>query len=343
MTAPPPTRAAPTRRILLVDDNADFTDAVKAYLLMQRQPAWIVHTAGNYAEALDCLKVNAVDLVVTDIKMPVMDGLQLLTLLKRTRPSLPVVVLTSLVTAENRSYALQNGAALILDKMEVASNFEVIYAALEATAEAPAAGFKGMLREVGLTDLIQMECLSRKSSTLQIKGPNATGKIFISDGSIIHAEFEALVGEKALAKLLGLKGGEFQLGPFAAPLRQTIDGNWESLLMEAAQSCDEESEQEPAAPPLEAPAISSAGRRIEEIVVCASANDVLYQWNAPQAERRGRLLDWLWIQSSTLGKMFPGLGQMDRFEITEPQSRVVCLLQAERKVFVRVSMPPPQA
>jgi CheY-like chemotaxis protein len=341
MTPAAPTKAARTRRILLVDDNPDFTVAVKDYLLGQRDPSWIVHTADNYIEALDCLKVNTVDLVVTDIKMPVMDGLQLLTLLKRSRPSLPIVVLTSVVTPENRAYALQNGAALILDKMEVASNFSCIYAALEATAEAPAPGFKGMLREVGLTELIQMECLSRKSSTLEIKGPNASGRIYISDGSIIHAEIESLVGEKALAKLLGLKGGEFHLTPFKMPSRQTIDGQWEGLLMEAAQSLDEESEEkpaettEPAAPPP-----SRAGRHVEEIVVCASANDILYQWQAPQAERRGRLLDWLWLQSATVGKLLPGLGRADRFEIAEPQARVVCLLQAERKVFVRLSIAP---
>src|ERR1700761_3984217 len=133
MTPAAPTRAAQSRRILLVDDSPDFTAAVKDFLLAQRDPSWIVHTADNYIEALDCLKTNTVDLVVTDIKMPVMDGLQLLTLLKRSRPSLPIVVLTSVVTPENRAFALQNGAALILDKMEVAANFNSIYAALEAT------------------------------------------------------------------------------------------------------------------------------------------------------------------------------------------------------------------
>jgi len=340
MSASGPT-AAKTRRILLVDDNPDFTAAMKDYLVARRQPAWIVHTADNYSEALDCLKMHPIDLVVTDIKMPVMDGLQLLTLLKRSRPSLPVVVLTSLASPENRNFALQNGAALILDKMEVASNFEAIYPALEATAEAPAEGFKGMLREVGLTEVIQMECLGRKSSTLVIKGPNASGKIFICDGSIIHAEFESLVGEKALAALLGLKGGEFHLAPFTQPPRQSIEGQWEGLLMEAAQTFDEQSGQAPApAAAAPEPAAYDGNRRVEEIVVCASANDILHQWKAGQAERRGRLLDWLWIQSSTLCKMFPGLGRVDRLEILETQTRVVCLLQAERKVFVRVSLAP---
>jgi CheY-like chemotaxis protein len=340
MTPTAPTRATQAKRILLVDDSPDFTAAVKDYLLAQSQPTWIVHTADNYIEALDCLKVNTVDLVVTDIKMPVMDGLQLLTLLKRSRPSLPVVVLTSVMTPENRTYALQNGAALIFDKMEVANDFRSIYAALEATAEAPTPGFKGMMREVGLTELIQMECLSRKSSTLEIKGPNASGRIYISEGSIIHAEIESDVGEKALARLLGLKGGEFHLTPFKMPSRHTIDGQWEGLLMEAAQTHDEMSEQ-PAAVEAEAAPQSSGNRNVDEVVVCATANDIMYQWQAPQAEKRGRLLDWLWMQASSVGKLLPGLGRVDRVEIAEAQTRVVCLLQAERKVFVRLSIAQP--
>jgi CheY-like chemotaxis protein len=346
MTPPSPTQNKPARRVLLVDDNIEFTTTLKEYLIRRKQPSWIVHTASHYAEALDCLKVNTVDLVVTDIRMPVMDGLQLLLLLKRTRPSLPIVILTSMATPENRAFALQNGASLILDKMEVATNFDTIYAALEATADTPGEGFKGMLREVGLTELIQMECLGRKSSTLVIQGPNASGRIFISDGSIIHAEFESLIGEKALAKLVGLKGGEFHLTPFTKPPRETISGNWEGLLMEAAQTHDEQAEKAAAGETSEATraeARPSTPRRVEEIVLCASANDILHQWQSPQAERRGRMLDWLWIQASTVGKMFPGLGRVDRFEIIESQTRVVCLLQAERKIMVRLSLKPPQA
>jgi len=50
------------------------------------------------------------------------------------------------------------------------------------------------------------------------------------------------------------------------------------------------------------------------------------------------LLDWLWLQSATVAKLLPGLGRVDRFEIFEPQARVLCLLQAERKVFVRLAL-----
>jgi CheY-like chemotaxis protein len=336
-----------------VDDSAEFADALKDHLVKKRDPSWIVHTAYTYAEALNCLKTNPVDLVILDINMPVMDGLQLLTMLKRSRPALPVVLLSGIVTPENRDYALQHGAALVLNKMDVAAGFESIYPALEATVEVVSVeGFKGIVRQVGLTELLQLECLGRKSSVLEIKGPNADGRIYISEGSIIHAEVGGILGEKALARLYGLKGGEFRLAPFTQPSRHTIDGNWEGLLLEAAQACDEQAGAEALQesgdemsmdlePKADAAQPGDVGRHIEEIVLSSSANDILHEFKAPHADRRVRLLDWLLVKSAVVVNLLPSLGRADRLEINEPRSRVICLLQPERKMFVRLSITPP--
>jgi CheY-like chemotaxis protein len=354
MTQPnlPAPRPRPSYRVLLVDDSAEFTHLFKEHLVIKREPSWIVHTADNYAEALNCLKSHPVDLVVLDIKMPVMDGLQLLTVLKRSRPALPVVVLTGLATPENRDYALRHGASLFLSKLDVAVGFDSIYPALEATVEAPTEGFKGVVRQIGLTELVQLECMARKSSVLEIKGPNADGRIYISEGAIIHAEVGGILGEKALARLYGLKGGEFHLAPFTQPSRRTIQGHWEGLLLEAAQLCDEQAvEAGPQQsggemsvnlePEAEAAQPGDAGRRLEEIVLSSSANDILYEWQAAHAERRVRLLDWLMSKAAVVANLLPSLGRADRLEISEPRSRVICLLQPERKLFVRLSLMPP--
>jgi CheY-like chemotaxis protein len=341
-----PTRS---RRILLVDDNTQFTDVLKAHLVSKRDPSWIVHAAENYSVALSCLKANPMDLVVLDIAMPVMDGLQLLTMLKRAHPSLPVVLLGGFVTPENRDYALKHGAALVLNKMDLAEGFDSIYPALEATAEMPDEGFKGMVRKVGLTELLQLECLGRKSSVLEINGADASGRIYISEGSIIHAEFGGIFGEKALARLFGLKGGEFHLKAFTQPPRQTIDGQWEALLMEAAQTSDEQAGEQAAqelaavalAPTADAALQTDAGRRVEEIVLSSTTNEVLFQSKSQLAERRVALLDWLADKSATVGKLLPALGRPDRMEIREPRSRVICLLQPECKMFIRLTITPP--
>jgi hypothetical protein len=72
------------------------------------------------------------------------------------------------------------------------------YPALEAIAFMPKGGFRGMLRQVEIPDILQLECLGRKSSILEITGAKGTGRIFIQDGTIIHAEIGSVLGEPAL-------------------------------------------------------------------------------------------------------------------------------------------------
>jgi CheY-like chemotaxis protein len=345
MTAPTQNRPARARQILLVDDNPEFTTLLKGFMLSHRPGAWIVHTADHYAPALTCLKDHAVDLVVLDLNMPVMDGLQFLTLLKRTHPELPVVILTGVATPENRANCLKNGAALFFDKTEVAGSPEKIYAALESVASAPTVGFRGMLRQVGLPDVLQMECLGRKSSVLEVTASNETGRIFIEDGSIVHAESRALQGEPALFQLLSLGGGEFHLKSFAKPARQTIDGQWESLLMESARLRDEAAgavaadaaeaaaQVEPGAPSPEPP------RRIEEIVLCSSTGELLYEWQAKNVNHRIQLLELAFKTSVALGKSSP-LTRGERLEVESPDARIIMLLHPDRRVFVRSAAAP---
>src|SRR5579871_262715 len=145
IATPLPTEARRDHRVLLVDDNPIFLDILKSHLLEKRDPAWIVHTANTYSVALSCLKSNPMDLAILDINMPVVDGLQLLTIIKRNHPSLPVVLLSSSVKPESRQYALDQGAALVLDKTDMGSHFDNIYPAIEASAARQVEGFEGMV------------------------------------------------------------------------------------------------------------------------------------------------------------------------------------------------------
>lgn len=346
----PGQQPARARRILLVDDDVAFTSFFKEFLLTYRPGAWIVHTADHYAPALACLKENAIDLAVLDIRMPIMDGLQLLTLLKRTHPELQLVILTSSATPEHRAQSLQNGAALFFDKTEIAGGLDKIYAALESVASAPPEGFRGMLRQVGLPEVLQMECLGRKSSVLEVTSPNASGRIFIHDGSIQHAEMGSAQGEAALFQLLGLSGGEFHLKPYSRPARQTIDANWESLVMEAARLHDEAAG-EIVPPESDGPgpdavkstrAASSVAprRRIQEIVLCSNTGELFYEWQSSAIESRIQLLQDILKISASLAKSL-NQARPDRLEVESQDSRAVMLLQADRRVFVLSADPPP--
>jgi len=78
-------------RILIVDDEEGIRDILQQILEMER---FRVVTAKRGDEAIAVLKNNTIDLVVTDIMMPGMSGLDLLTSVKKEFPAIPVVLIT---------------------------------------------------------------------------------------------------------------------------------------------------------------------------------------------------------------------------------------------------------
>ena len=129
-------------------------------------------------------------------------------LLGKRYPDVKKVSLTAFATEEKRSASLAAGAELFIEKPSSTEGFKSVYAMLKDLMNwAPQQGFQGMLRRVGLQDVIQMECLGRNSSVVEVYNEHVLGRIYIEDGSIIHAAGGELTGERALQRLLALPGG----------------------------------------------------------------------------------------------------------------------------------------
>lgn len=94
-------------KILIVDDEEGMRRLLDR--LLSREGYETV-TVGSGKDAIRQMRADTFDLVVTDIKMPEMDGLQLLDEIKAYNPSLPVIVITAYGTVENAVQALRAGA-----------------------------------------------------------------------------------------------------------------------------------------------------------------------------------------------------------------------------------------
>ncbi len=232
------------KRVLFVDDEPAFLETIAAVIEGTQRELWEPYFAESAGKALSILQDQPMNLVVLDIEMPVIDGVQFLNLVHRKHPNLSKVVLTGYATEQHRAECLSGGAELFLEKPRTPQDLQSILATLHELARLqPEEGFRGVLRRVGLTDIIQMECLSRHSVVLYVGTQSGHGEIYIKDGAIIHAQAGDLTGEPAFNHVLGLKGGEFDLRPFVEPPAQSIEGQWEFLLMEAARQVDEKAEQ----------------------------------------------------------------------------------------------------
>ncbi len=227
--------------VLFVDDSMAFLETFSGLCSVFANNTWKIHSAITADRALAILHENPIDLVVLDIGIPVVDGIQLLGIINQRYPGLKIAVMTGNATESNRAACLSNGAELFIEKPVSPDGIRVAFNLLnDLMSWAHREGFSGSLRQVDLQEVIQMECIGRHSSILEIRNRQLRGQIFIEAGAVTHAAVGTLVGEQAFFRLLSLRGGEFQLKPFKAPPQRTIQDRWELLLMEAARVCDEE-------------------------------------------------------------------------------------------------------
>lgn len=238
------------KKFLFVDDEPVFLATIRQLFQEMSHGTWEILTAANHSQALGLLQKSRFDLIVLDLNLPVMDGLQFLRLLARTHPGQQVAFLTGSANEQKQRACLEGGASLFLEKVATPDGYAAIFATLDALAGSTAQeGFHGMMRRVGLQEVLQMECLGRKSSVLEISAQNLGGQVFISEGAIVHAQCGALLGEQAFYKLLSFRGGQFNLLPYTEPAQRTISGQYEFLLMEAARLVDERSQSPEGAAP----------------------------------------------------------------------------------------------
>ncbi len=99
--------------MLVVDDSNELSQVIADFLGMF---GYDVTTAKDGYAALDLMKERRLDIVVTDIHMPRMDGLKLMTEVKQQYPGMPVVLITGFSVEDARKVAFERGADAFMAK-----------------------------------------------------------------------------------------------------------------------------------------------------------------------------------------------------------------------------------
>ena len=100
-------------KILVADDDAVIR---KGVLRILTEEGYEVETVSNGRAALERLEVTQFKLLVTDLKMPGMSGLEVLKSIRTFQPELPVVLMTGYAAIDNAVEAMKNGATDYLAK-----------------------------------------------------------------------------------------------------------------------------------------------------------------------------------------------------------------------------------
>jgi len=229
------------QKILLLDDDETMLELYQQ--LLQELPSHPeVQTSTSGARAISLLDAEPFTLLITDLRMPKMDGLQVLSIVRRKFPHLRIVVLTALVDEEFRSRAYAQGVELFWQKPANGEEMQFFKDCIESLLDREyrqESGFRGM-QSKSLVDLLQLECLSGGSSSLRITQGSLEGRIWMQNGDIIDAATGDLKGEKAFCEILSWRGGHFEILPPEANHPRLIAESPQALLLNTAQTIDEE-------------------------------------------------------------------------------------------------------
>lgn len=101
-------------KLLIVDDEPDMLKLLS--MIIKEKTPYEVVTTNNPLEALEFVKKDNFDLVIADLKMPGLDGIELLDAIKRVDENIPVIIITAYGTVESATEAIQKGGFDFISK-----------------------------------------------------------------------------------------------------------------------------------------------------------------------------------------------------------------------------------
>src|SRR4030066_2111454 len=149
------------KKVLIVDDEETLTWSM-ARSLSKDKDNYEVLIANNGREALNFLKKSKVDLVISDIRMPDINGLDLLVRIKMEHPQTKVIIMTAYGSSDVQKEAKRRGPLFYIETPFEFSDIRKIIIDLIGKKK----GFRGRVVGLQLTDVIQMNCLGRLTTAL---------------------------------------------------------------------------------------------------------------------------------------------------------------------------------
>lgn len=155
------------------------------------------------------------ELILLDVMLDTMDGLQLLMLLKQQAPATKFIVVSDSSNEVIRAQGYQNGADYFIERPKSAKAMQTTLEAIRGllsrgleTRGLPAAK-EGELASVA--DIVQTRCLSGDSVLLLVQSKNQSGDVFIFRGDVYHAQYPGKSGEAAFHDIMHWDGGQVRI------------------------------------------------------------------------------------------------------------------------------------
>ena len=193
------------KRVLVVDDEEDMLWMLQRNLNKGMAEVEIL-AAKSGEEALAVLSDKNVNLVITDINMPGMNGLDLLIEINNRYPQTGVIIMTAYPSNAYKNEAMLRGSLRFIEKpFDINDMRRTVQQVLKENE-----GFQGTVDGIELMDIVQFNGLSRATAALKVTTTDHEGMIFFKNGEVVHAMCDNESGERAFFTILRFQGGTLQ-------------------------------------------------------------------------------------------------------------------------------------
>lgn len=222
------------KNILIVDDEETLL-LIIASRFKNCRDRFTVFTALNGKEAVKILESENINIVVTDLKMPEMDGFELLIYMGNNFPSLPVIVNSAYCNPEIQSKIDAIGSIRVLDK---AADFDLLLEVVMQELDDHPSGSISGISTSGFLQLIEME---QKTCLLEVQSAGQTkGLLYIVKGDLYDASCGDLSGIDAAYKVIGWNKVQLSLKELPNnKIKKLIKKNTMAVVMESLNRVDQ--------------------------------------------------------------------------------------------------------
>ena len=223
------------KKVLIVDDDQEMLLSLEEGL-SKYDETFSIATAEDGLGAVDELKNSTISLVVTDLKMPKMDGFSLLSHIMEHYPEIPVIIITGYSTSEMERLAREGGAIGYIAKPFMIDDLaKRIITTLRREADG------GTLHSVSSGIFLQLMEMEEKTCTVRLveKPSGKQGILFFLDGQLLDARCDSLRGEAAAYEIFSWDDVSLSIQNSCAQKERRIHRDLQAILLDAMRLKDE--------------------------------------------------------------------------------------------------------
>jgi DNA-binding response OmpR family regulator len=182
---------------------------------------------------------HPVSVLLLDVELPDGNGIDFLEEAALIQPEARAIIMTGNPLPAYKQRADSFGNVRFFEKPVPPDQLlRALRELLAPSTRASDENFQGTIKNLTPIDVIQLKCMANATTIMHFKSDTGDGRIYFESGRIVHAETTNRVGEKALAEIVGFKGGKV-VEERSQPVKPTLHADWQSLLMNAAHAQDE--------------------------------------------------------------------------------------------------------